>query len=161
MSRQQLMTWRSLSVVLGMGLRLAFAATAVAAEAGPPASFFVGQYEIVGRSPGAEGRVYSGWAEVKLDGEELSIVRCVEGKKSDGTWEFASATADQARVIRARFELDRKALEATCQVHVDLDNYARLTCYTYPAGEPAIATPGIEALFRAKWAAPESVARCP
>jgi hypothetical protein len=134
---------------------------AVAEEAGPPASFFVGHYEIVGRSPGVGGHAYSGWTEVKLDGEKLSIVRCVEGKKSDGTWELASATADHVRVIRARFELDGKALEATCQVHVDLDNYGRLTCYTYPAGEPAIATPGIEALFHAKWSRPAALASCP
>jgi len=134
---------------------------AVAEEAGPPASFFVGQYEIVGRSPGTNGHAYSGWAQVKLDGEKLAIVRCVGGREGRGRLEFGEATADRVRVIRSRFELDGKALAATCQVHVDLDNYARLTCYTYPASEPAIATPGIEALFHAKWPRPGPSAGCP
>ena len=161
MSRRRLLTSRSLCVALGAGLPVLFAATVVAEELGPPPSFFVGQYEIVGRSPGAGGRAYSGWAEVKLDGEKLSIVRCVGGRASHGAMEFSTATADRIRVIRSRFELDGGALESTCQVHVDLDNYARLTCYTYPAGEAAIATPGIEALFHAKWPRPGSLATCP
>jgi hypothetical protein len=75
--------------------------------------------------------------------------------------EFASATADRIRVIRARFELEGAALEATCQIHVDLDNFARLSCYTYPAAEPAIATPGVEARFHAKWAILDLAAGCP
>jgi len=140
---------------------LLLTASAMAEEVGPPASFFVGRYEVVGRSPGTEGRPYSGWAEVRLAEQRLSIVRCVEGKKSDGRLVFGSATEDRVRVIRSRFALDGEALEATCQIHVDLDNYARLTCLTYPVDRPSIATPGVEALFHAKWPGPDLSAGCP
>jgi hypothetical protein len=150
-----------LATALNLVIALLLTASAQAKDAGPPASFFVGQYEIVGRSPGQAGPAYSGWAVVTLDGEALSIVRCIAGKESRGRLAFAAATADRIRVIRTRFTLGGEALEATCQIHVDLDNYARLTCYTYPVDQPAIATPGIEALFHAKWAAPGSAATCP
>jgi len=152
---------KSLSSHLILVITLLLTASARAEEAGPPASFFVGRYEIVGRSPGTQGRAYSGWAEVRLDGESLSTVRCVDGKRGDGTLVFAEATGDRIRVIRSRFELDGEALEATCQVHVDLDNYARLTCLTYPVAQRAIPTPGVEALFHAKWPSPDLSAGCP
>jgi hypothetical protein len=140
---------------------LLLAASAMAKEGGPPASFFTGEYEIVGRSPGAEGRAYSGWAEVKLNAEGLSIERCLGGKRSDGTMELASATADRIRVIRSRFELDGATVEATCQIHADLDNYPRLTCLTYPVAQPAIRTPGVEAWFHAPWLGQDRAAACP
>jgi len=152
---------KALFVALGLVAPLLLSAVAVAEEEGPPASFFVGRYEIVGRSPGAEGRAYSGWAEVKLDGEALSIVRCACGEESRGRLAFAETTGDRIRVLRTRFILAGEALEATCQVHVDLDNYPRLTCHTYPADRSAIPTPGVEALFHAKWPGPDLSAGCP
>jgi len=142
---------KRLTLPFNLVVVLLLTTSAMAEEVGPPASFFVGRYEIVGRSPGTAERPYSGWAEVRLDGESLSIVRCVAGKRSNATLEFGSATVDHIRVIRSRFELDGEALEATCQVHVDLDNYARLTCLTYPVAQPAIPTPGVEAWFHARW----------
>jgi hypothetical protein len=47
--------------------------------------------------------------------------------------------------LRLRWE-ENGLKEMTCQVHSDLDNYARMTCYWHSAGEASM-EPGLEALF--------------
>lgn len=122
------------------------------AEAVPPAAFFAGDYEVVGRD--IEGKPYAGWARLLAEGEELSIHRCVDGIESVVAFERSTATADDIPVWRTRFSRGEVPYEAMCQFHVDLDNYARFTCYTVPVGE-RVETPGLEALFHAQWPVPE------
>ena len=126
-----------------------------AAARAPEAGFFAGAYEIVGRTPA--GLPYTGWARLEPDGDELVADRCVGGVASRTAVEFSTVSADAIPALRTHFPVGDELLRATCQIHVDFDNYARLTCFTEPEDGERVVQPGLETLFFARWPRPESL----
>ena len=119
---------------------------------GPPLDFFVGSYAIVGQEPEG-GAVYSGSAEIKIDGSNLVMTRRIGGHSTEAIGSFEVALGGEAKVLRFRSSA-RSAATMTCLSGTDLDNYPRLTCLWQRAGK-APASPGLEALFpTAAWKSP-------
>jgi len=112
-------------------------------------AFVVGDYVVLGRQPRG-GSPYVGAARIERDGMELVLSRRFDGREVAARGWFDLASPGEGRVLRFRWE-ENGLKEMTCQVHSDLENYARITCYWHSAGEVST-EPGLEALFStASW----------
>ena len=109
-----------------------------------PDGFIDGDYALIGRDPG-ESRAFEGRARIKSDGCAVTVERRIDDTISviRGGWQRLDLP-DGAYALE--FRSDDGAALWSCQVSVDLDNYARLTCFrilTNAAG----GAPGLEAMF--------------
>jgi len=104
-----------------------------------------GKYLLVGKSLESDN-TYHGKVQINDNDGKLSVVRDVNGKITHGTAAIEFALNGDAKVLRIRFIEDKTNYEQTCMVSSDLDNYARISCYSY---QPKVRTmqPGLEVLF--------------
>lgn len=109
------------------------------------AGFVAGKYHLIGKQLHSEDAYY-GDAEIIASGKKLKIKKHIQGKTLIGTGAIESITADNILILRFRFGENTAAIEETCQIDSDFDNYARLTCHFYQKGEPTD-SPGLEAMF--------------
>ena len=107
--------------------------------------FLQGAYHLIGKRPDSDV-TFSGRVVLKKRDGALKVVRRINGKEIKGAGAIETATADEKKVLRIRFEEDDKRWEATYLIHSDLDNYARLSGYLY-LKEGGTKSPGLEALF--------------
>ena len=117
---------------------------------GFPAQFLAGTYEIIGRYPDSD-QIYRGKASIEIlnpeSKNELRILRTIGEKTIEATGTLTQSTEGTLQILRVRFQsAGGERMEATYQIASDLDNYARLTGYTY-VEEGGTSIPGIEALF--------------
>jgi len=75
----------------------------------------------------------------------LLLSRRFDGHELAARGWFDLASPGEGRVLRFRWE-ENGLKGLTCEVHSDLDNYARITCCWYSANE-VTTEPGLEALF--------------
>jgi len=107
--------------------------------------FLAGEYRLVGQAPDS-GAAYVGQVTLRQHKGSLEIVRTVAGVSTRGSGTIEAAGEGGTLVLKARFSVSAVAYEATYLWKSDLDNYPRLTGYTYrAAGETK--SPGLEALF--------------
>lgn len=106
--------------------------------------FLVGEYQIVGKLLDAK-TTYLGHATIQVSGSELMIERKIEGKTIVAQGRIEK-THDQVSVLRTHFLQDQAQIEQTCLISSDLDNYARITCYSYSPNAKTT-DPGLEAYF--------------
>jgi len=106
-------------------------------------AFLVGNYELIGRRADSE-KTYAGMMSIAYDGKQCTVTRTIGGKAISGTGDIRSAIHGEARVFHIAFTDGGKQFEATYLMHVDLDNYARLSGYVYTKDTRK---PGLEALF--------------
>lgn len=133
-----------------MTMVLALVGTLVCAQAKdfrdePLYDFLSGSYHVIGRLPDSN-QLYSGKVELKPSGNQLEVVRLIEGHRVKGIGKIETATPDKIRVLRVHFRSKDKDYEATYLIGSDLDNYGRLTGYVY-LKEGETIKPGLEALF--------------
>ena len=95
---------------------------------------------------------------MKEESGELVLERCVKGEYSKGKMLRKIVTGDHIPALEIKFTLSGEKFEATCMDKINLNNYPRLTCYTYPALNPTIDVPGLEAYFPIDWPVPERLA---
>jgi hypothetical protein len=109
--------------------------------------FVVGEYHLVGKQLDSS-MTYLGHATIYMAGSQLMVKRTIAGHTfvAQGSVEKA---LDNARVLRIRFLQDQAQMEQTCLISSDLDNYARITCYSY-SPHRLTADPGLEAYFHVK-----------
>lgn len=108
-------------------------------------TFLENTYEVVGRYPEG-GPMYSGTVMLTRKENELVMTREIRGKKSIGTARLVAATADKLTVLEAAFAEGNQKYQATYIIGSDLDNYARLSGWTYFKNRET-KKPGMEALF--------------
>ncbi len=108
-----------------------------------PYDFLVGNYECVGRWPDSS-QTYSGRVEISKAAQGITIIRTIDGRRIEASGKFGTATLDKAQVLRVTFVRDGEDFEQTCLVNGDLDNYARVTCYSYTSKTKKV---GLEAWF--------------
>lgn len=118
--------------MMGMGLALCAAALPGLAE-GPPAGYFVGTYEVIGRGPGKAAPPGQRWLEIRVGGAHLEIR---EDGQAIGVLEYRTPAEATAPL---RGTLDNRAI--ACLFQSDPDNYPRLTCKTEP--DPGTHAPGL------------------
>ncbi len=106
-------------------------------------AFLQGKYQIVGRYADSEN-TYSGTMHIAAEGKTCKITRTIDGKTVTGQGDIQSALGGDAQVFHIAFTEGGKKFEATYLMHVDLDNYSRLTGYVYTK---ATQKPGMEAAF--------------
>lgn len=135
--------------ILALGLLLTGLHTSPAFAAGEHQAllreFLVGQYTLIGRTIDS-GIPYTGQVHIGLAGQQLTISRHIGTRTTTAVGQIEQATADKVDVLRIRFREDGKAVEGTCLIGGDLDNYARLSCQLYWQGT-ATREPGLEAYF--------------
>jgi hypothetical protein len=107
--------------------------------------FLEGTYQVIGRWPDSDD-TYTGKVVLKRKGNQLQVIRSINGDKVQGVGRIAHVTADKISVLKVQFVHHDKHYEATYLIHSDLDNYVRLSGYLYlKSGETK--QPGLEALF--------------
>jgi hypothetical protein len=110
--------------------------------------FLVGEYQIVGKPLDAK-TTYQGYATIQVSGSELMIERTIEGQTVAAQGRIEK-THNNTRVLRTRFLQDQVPIEQTCLISSDLDNYARITCYSYSPPDAKTNDPGLEAYFHVR-----------
>jgi hypothetical protein len=113
---------------------------------GVPPEFLIGKYLLIGKAIDSQ-ETYQGKMEIYSDKDLLRIKRSINGTVVYGTAAIERAEmADGAEVLRLRFNENGMDVEEACLMRVDLDNYARISCYLYYPGKGTDA-PGLEAMF--------------
>ena len=109
------------------------------------ASFISGSYTLIG-TPEGQGESYLGKVELRQSDRGIQVTRRINGSTITGSGAIEQAGADNAPVLRIRFNERNHSYEETCLIGSDLNNYARITCHLY---RPDVETdkPGLEALF--------------
>lgn len=109
-----------------------------------PDGFIDGDYAVIGRDPGGES-AFQGQARIESDGCAVIMHRRIGGSESTirGGWQRLDIP-EGAYALEFRSGGDSALW--SCQIGIDLDNYARLTCFRILTGSPGIA-PGLEAFF--------------
>jgi len=107
--------------------------------------FLPGTYTLIGRAIDAETS-YTGKAIIIPQQQGFAITRRIGSKTVEATGRIEQATADRLDVLRLRFSEGDQALEATCLIGSDLDNYPRLSCQLYRS-DGSTQRPGLEAWF--------------
>jgi len=108
-------------------------------------TFLENTYEVVGRYPEG-GPTYCGTVTLTRKDNELVMARDIKGKKTIGTARLDFATADAVSVLKAEYTEGKKKYQATYIIGSDLDNYARLSGWTYFKSYET-KKPGMETLF--------------
>jgi len=114
---------------------------------GPPADYFLGKYEVIGRKPGSNA-TYSGTLELTaVPDDAFVVIRRVGDHKVEGTaaLERASSPADHPVVLRVQFKYGGHEYEGTFLWRSDFDNYPRLTGLIFERGKKK--SVGLEAWF--------------
>lgn len=104
-----------------------------------------GDFSLIGQAVNAS-TTYHGKVNISMQDGALIVKRSIEGKEVVGTARIESAAGGDAKVLRVNFTDNDIKLSQTCLIHSDLNNYARISCVTYPENGKA-AQPGMEALF--------------
>lgn len=107
--------------------------------------FLQGSYNVIGKLPDSD-QTYAGKVEFNILGDQLEVIRRIEGRTVKGIGRIETVTPDKIRVLVVRFGQDDRDYEATYLIDSDLDNYGRLTGYVYLA-DGSTKVPGLEALF--------------
>ena len=109
-----------------------------------PDGFIDGDYALIGRDPGGSP-AFEGRARITSDGCAVTVERQIGETISviRGGWQRLDLP-DGAYALE--FRSDDGAAFWSCQVSVDLDNYARLTCFRILT-DAAGGAPGLEAMF--------------
>ena len=113
--------------------------------------FLTGSYRLIGKELDSE-KTFLGEVTINRKGNQLQILRTVNGATVEGTGGIEFASLGESRVLRIRFKSGTSNYEGTYLYHSDLDNYPRLTGYLYKV-DPKTGTPletknpGLEALF--------------
>jgi hypothetical protein len=100
----------------------------------------VGKYAVVGREADT-GKTYSGVLEIAVVKGTYALTRTVHGQKLKGEAWVESCSPDKFRVLRATYESKPKAIELSCYLRFDGDNYTRASCTTFDGG-------GLEAWYQ-------------
>ncbi len=108
-------------------------------------SFLQGSYDLIGKLPDSD-KMYYGRVIMTNIKDRMLVVRKIAGKKIKCIGRIETATADNIKVLRMRFNDDGKNYETTYLISSDLNNYARLSGYLY-LKEGGTRHPGLEALF--------------
>lgn len=109
-------------------------------------NFVSGKYHLLGKHPDSNETYYGKVELVAVKDNIIKVERTIAGRKTNGTGSIKEATPDKIHVLHILFNDNDQQHEHTCMIGSDLDNYARLTCYTYIKGSTA-KEPGLEALF--------------
>jgi hypothetical protein len=104
-----------------------------------------GQYILVGKAYDSQA-TYTGKVVIEAAEKAFNVTRHVAGKTLSGVGKAASAAGGDSRVLRISFTDAGVQYEQTCLVASDLDNYGRISCYTYRPGQET-QNPGLEVLF--------------
>jgi hypothetical protein len=96
---------------------------------------------LIGQFPDG-GEAYQGTAQITYRDGRLQLVKHIEDKAITAEGKVERADPGEADVLRFRWP-DH---EETCLVSIDLDNYARLSCYWIVTGTEH-KKPGLEAYF--------------
>lgn len=99
-----------------------------------------GKYAIVGRQA-ASGHAYSGTLEISVANGSYALRRTVGGTTLQGEAWVESCSADHFPVLRARYATKPQAVELSCFLRMDGDNYTRASCTTVEGG-------GLEAWYQ-------------
>ena len=113
--------------------------------------FLTGSYRLVGKELDSN-KPFVGQVIINLKGQQLQVLRTVNGVTMEGVGRIEVASPESSRVLRIRFTSGDNKFEGTYLYHSDLDNYARITGYLYKidpkTGVPIdTKNPGLEALF--------------
>ena len=100
----------------------------------------VGKYAVVGREADT-GKTYSGVLEIAVVKGTYALTRTVHGQKLKGEAWVESCSPDKFRILRATYESKPKAIELSCYLRFDGDNYTRASCTTFDGG-------GLEAWYQ-------------
>ncbi len=92
--------------------------------------YLVGKYDCIGRWPDSD-QTYSGRVEISKTPQGIAISRTISGRRVEAVGKFGTATPDKAQILRVTFVQDGESYEQTCLVSGDLDNYPRVSCYSY------------------------------
>ncbi|MBB4821643.1 hypothetical protein PSGK_12165 [Pseudomonas solani] len=123
-----------------------FTGSAVQAADHPDASFFIGNYWIVGRDIDT-GKPYTGELDIYQDEGELSLAWTVGEESWTGKAHFEdSELVDGASGLRIDFKRNGHEYQGTMLWRTDWDNYARVSGYIYRPGQQTD-KPGLEAWF--------------
>ena len=147
-------------VILGWLLSHMLVSIQALAE-GPPTSpsinILYGAYEIVGRLPGNSSEAYRGWMRLAVEGDKLSLDRCIRGQHNEGIGELAPAPPNNENglfAIKMHYMQSGKTLEATCGYLNDFQNLPRFSCHTRFQHETTAEAPGLEAAYPIVWKVP-------
>jgi hypothetical protein len=113
--------------------------------------YFTGSYRLIGKELDSS-KTFLGRVVINRKGNQLQILRTVNGTTVEGVGSIEMAPIASSRVLRIRFSIGTSKFEGTYLFHSDLDNYARITGYLYridpKTGTPfATKNPGLETLF--------------
>lgn len=122
-----------------------------AATDGLPLASLYGAYEVIGRGAGEHGELYRGWVRLAIEGGQIEMDRCIDGRHTTGLGREVLRGADELRAIEFRYDERDVATVASCIVTSDFGNLPRFSCYVTPENAPAIAVPGIETYFPIVW----------
>jgi hypothetical protein len=128
----------------------------------PLIDILYGAYEIVGRLPGDTSPPYRGWIRLAVEGDKLSVDRCIAGRHSEGEGMLTTRSPgiEGLPVIKISYAQNGAPLVATCAYQNDFDNLPRLSCHTYLKGDPEIAVPGLESAYPIIWPVPIDYFNC-
>jgi hypothetical protein len=90
----------------------------------------IGKYEIVGKDS-ETGRTYSGALEIAVVNGTFALTRTVQGRTLKGEAWTESCSPDKFQVLRARYESKPKAIDLSCYLRFDGDNFTRASCTTF------------------------------
>ena len=104
-----------------------------------------GEYELVGRAPGAEV-AYLGRSHIAPGTHAYAVQRSLDGEWSEGEAWVEYCSADRYPVLMFSFDTPRGRLLGRCFARTSGDNYYLLSCYTrHPE---RVGAEGVEALFQ-------------
>jgi len=109
-----------------------------------PGGFIDGDFALIGRDPGGKN-AFQGQARIQSDGCAVTVYRRIgeTGTVIRGGWKRLDLPEG---AYALEFRSEDGASVWSCQVSIDLDNYARLTCFHILVAAPKDA-PGLEAYF--------------
>jgi hypothetical protein len=113
--------------------------------------YLTGSYRLIGKELDSD-KPFLGEVVINRKGEQLQVLRTVNGITTEGVGRIEIAPLASSRVLRIRFSSGNNKFEGTYLFHSDLDNYARITGYLYKVnpktGVPIdTKNPGLETLF--------------
>ena len=113
--------------------------------------YFTGSYRLIGKQLDSS-KTFLGRVVINRKGNQLQILRTVNGTTVEGVGTIQTAPLTSSRVLRIRFSSGASKFQGTYLFHSDLDNYARITGYLYKidpkTGAPIdTKNPGLETLF--------------
>ena len=104
---------------------------------------FAGTYDVIGKDP-ITGTAYAGTLTIGFQKTSYSLVRAINGKVVRGEAWIEECGMDKLVVLAAHYNF-KQAVELTCALSADADNYYRMTCRTRNKEQPPT---GLEAWFQ-------------